>query len=228
MPGLSCSTRSFTLTVAKRLGVSGKYPGWINRAASWGSIFRQSLDTHRSDAASASGCSRTPVGSRVFVSLPLVVWVWLSAVVSGCRSSESPPKHLKPIDLPPPKESVFKTSTGYRMDGSTVAPKVGKKEEKKPEDKKPTGATPTASAKTPGRKNPWADPTFVPPGQERASEMSECDAGAIGVRPADSSVFGLSSPSSPGMRDPVVSGFAKPSLTPPEAYQPPGVRPVPK
>lgn len=97
----------FSKTVAKRLGVEKNYPSWINRAASWGSVF------------------------------------------------VAPPKGHKPIELPPPKESVFKTTTGHRLDGGSVAPK-GKKEEKKsnkPEEKKSNNAA--------GRKNPWADEKFA-------------------------------------------------------------------
>jgi hypothetical protein len=73
-------------------------------------------------------------------------------------SPEAPPKNHKPLDLPPPKESVFKTSTGYRMDGSTVAPKIKTKESeaKKPEgtDKKQAQAAAASGSATKGRKNP--------------------------------------------------------------------------
>ena len=114
----------FTTAVSKRLGVHSKYPSWINRAASWGSVFT------------------------------------------------SPPKHLQPIPAPKPKESVFKSTVGHRMDGgATIVPKgvkvaapvaaaaAGKSEHKKadtPEAKK-------SGASSSGRKNPWADPNFVPP-----------------------------------------------------------------
>jgi hypothetical protein len=117
----------FTKTVAKRLGVADKYPGWVNRAASWGSAF------------------------------------------------VAPPKNLNSLDAPPPPVSVFKSTTGYKLDGSTVKPdkkaaaasSAGKpaasSEAKKPEagEQKRTSGAPAAGGSA--RKNPWADPNFLPP-----------------------------------------------------------------
>lgn len=119
----------FTTAVAKRLGVHGKYPSWINRAASWGSVFT------------------------------------------------APPKNLQPIVAPPPKESVFKSTTGYRMDGGkAVQPKgaAAASSSSASSSAKPAAAAPTAkpvaeqkkgaaAAGASARRNPWSDPNFIPP-----------------------------------------------------------------
>ncbi len=86
----------------------------------------------------------------------------------------APPKHLKDLEAPKPAVSVFKSTTGHRLDGGTVEPKKadvkaaaaaaskpaaeGKKAEKA-EQKSAVAAGGKGSA----RKNPWADPAFVPP-----------------------------------------------------------------
>ena len=104
---------SFTTAVAKRLGVGGKYPSWVNRAASWGAVF------------------------------------------------SSPPKHLQPLPEQKPKESVFKSTTGYRVDGGAVVqPKGAKGEQKKAESEQKKGSASASSAGKP-RANPWADPAHL-------------------------------------------------------------------
>lgn len=115
----------FTTAVSKRLGVHGKYPSWVNRAASWGSVFT------------------------------------------------APPKHLQPIAAPKPKESVFKSTVGHRMDGgATIVPKGVKvaapvaaaatKPAAKGEHKKADTPEAKSGGAASGRRNPWADPNFVP------------------------------------------------------------------
>lgn len=116
----------FTTTVAKRLNVHGKYPGWINRAASWGAVFT------------------------------------------------APPPGLKPIELPKPKESVFKSTTGYRMDGAVVQPK-GAKGSTTASSTSSKSSADTKKSSTPNRKNPWADPSFVPPGMRTTSDHDATD-----------------------------------------------------
>lgn len=117
----------FTTAVAKRLGVHGNYPSWVNRAASWGSVFT------------------------------------------------APPKNHQPIVAPPPKESVFKSTAGYRMDGGkTVNPKAATASPAAASSSSASSAKPAAVVAKPvdpkkataaggARRNPWADPSFVPP-----------------------------------------------------------------
>jgi len=94
---------------------------------------------------------------------------WVNRAATWGAMFTAAPAGQKPVgDAEKPKESVFKSTTGYRMDGSVVEPKGAKKaaakkeEAKKVEkDDKKTSSTPQKNAS--GRKNPWADPSFVPP-----------------------------------------------------------------
>jgi hypothetical protein len=98
----------------------------------------------------------------------------------ACICISAPPKHLKDLEAPKPAVSVFKSTTGHRLDGGTVEPKKadvkaaaaaaaaskpaaeGKKAEKA-EQKSAAASAGGSAGKGAARKNPWADPAFVPP-----------------------------------------------------------------
>jgi hypothetical protein len=98
----------FTTAVSKRLGLSASYPSWINRAASWGSVFSQTTSARHA-------CRHRRL---VHALLTLHRHLCLVSVLASTPRPAAPPKSHKPIELPPPKESIFKTTSARLLRGA--------------------------------------------------------------------------------------------------------------
>jgi len=118
------------------------------------------------------------VAKRLGVDKSYPSWVNRAATIGSWFVA--PKVKLNKLDEPPPPPvSVFKATTGYRMDGSTVQPdkkakdkdkgKASSSEAKKaePAEQKRGGAAAAGAAGSSGRKNPWADPNFLPPSMRK-------------------------------------------------------------
>jgi hypothetical protein len=102
---------------------------------------------------------------------------WVNRAASWGKMFVDAPKGHQAAELAKPKESVFKTTTGYSLQGGGAAKTTNTKAlsasssssgssggssiGSKPEEKKKDEKKSSKDAKP--RKNPWADPSFVPP-----------------------------------------------------------------